>query len=347
VRRVAVIVVVWLSLLVAAGTAYVRSEGDAALALGSYRHFYRTVLQGQILELSHSRPGIVWLGDSTILALRATSYPQILQGVLPNVTSRVAGYIGSDFYTYYPFVTALLAVHRPAVLVMVAHLRLFASPSASHGLTTRNDLVSLVPTAELPRTLCLPFDVRGMTIPRLLLARLLRYEWIERAVLLADGARARVSEAQVDWLGPDRPPDPTGSIRNVFLALAESDVPVTRHNPTVRMMEATVRVAREAGVRVIVVGTPIPFEDMREFRGYDAAVYDARFAVLRAAVEEAGGVFVDLHEALTRGQFTDPVGHFALPGATVLADRLRPIVARELGASLWDTFIANHAATAR
>jgi hypothetical protein len=111
------------------------------------------------------------------------------------------------------------------------------------------------------------------------------------------------------------------------------------------MMEATVRLAHEAGVHVIVVGTPIPFEDMRETVGYDPALYAARFATLRAAVEDAGGVFLDLHEALPHDKFHDPVGHFTVAGAEELAERIRPVVARELRQFLWESYFANHPTT--
>jgi hypothetical protein len=343
-RRVTVIVGLWLAIVVAAGIGGYNFENGAASTAGWNRYGYREVLKKQIRKTARSRPGVIWLGDSTMLGLRRPSYPQILDGVVPEVTSRVLGFIGSDFFTYYPVVAQLVTIHRPGVLVMVAHLRLFRQPAEAPGgyATTRNDLVSMIPTAELPRALGLPFAARGVSIPRLLLARLLRYEPIERFFYFLEGAHALVAEADVPWLGPNRRDDPMGGIRLVALALAESDVSITREHPTVRMMEATVRLAHEAGVHVIVVGTPVPFENMRETVGYDTALYNARFATLRAAVEDAGGMFVDLHDALLRDEFIDPVGHFTVAGAEKLAERLRPIVARELHQVMWDAYMTNH-----
>ena len=115
----------------------------------------------------------------------------------------------------------------------------------------------------------------------------------------------------------------------------------------VRMMDATIRVARKAGVHVIVVGTPIPYEDMRESVGYDPEVYATRFAVLRAAVKDAGGIFVDAHETLARDLFTDPVGHFDEAGATILAERIRPVIEQELARFRRETWLANHPVTPR
>ena len=343
-RRVAVIVTSWLVLVVGIAVGSYRFESGAASSAGWSVYAYREILKKQIRKTSRSRPGVVWLGDSTMLGLRRTSYPQMLQGVLPDVQSRVLGFIGSDYFTYYPIVGELLTVHRPAVLVMVAHLRLFRQPAEDlTGFSkNRNDLFSMIPTAELPRAVTLPFAVRGVSVPRLLLTRLLRYEPIERFFYFLEGAHAFFANAQVDWLGPNKFEYPASALRALGIALTGSDVAISRQHPTVRMMEATVRLAHEAGVHVIVVATPIPYESMRDSFGYDDAVYAARFAILRDAVEDAGGVFVDLHEALTHDLFVDPVGHFSVAGAEVLAERLRPIVARELRQFMWETYFANH-----
>ncbi len=345
-RRVVVIVAVWITLVVAASAWYVAAEGDAAELRGRVRYGYRGVLRAQVARAARERPTVVWMGDSTILALRSISYPQLLHGVVPGISSMVMGVIGADFYTYYPLVADLLAVQRPGVLVMVAHLRLFASPSAPRETVTRNDVVSFLPSDGLSEALRLPFAVRGVTVPRLLLALLLRYETVERALYVVDGARARVSEAEVEWLGPNGIHPAGIGFRVLRNAVEGSDVPLSRDHPMVRMMEATVRLARQAGVRVVVVGTPIPFQSMRDIVGYDPDVYRARYGILRAAVEDAGGVFVDLHEALGDAMLQDPVGHFTPEGAALLADRLRPVVEREVQAALWSQFLAIQAAKA-
>jgi hypothetical protein len=192
----------------------------------------------------------------------------------------------------------------------------------------------MIPAAELPRAIRLPLAARGVTLPRLFLARLLRYEGVEQAVYVLDGAQALVSEAEVGWLGPKKPPSPFAGFAMLLLGLGGSDVPVTPGHPAVRMMEATVRLAREAGVRVVVVGSPIPFEGMRGVVGYDPEIYRARFRMLQAVVERAGGTFVDLHEALPAKHFQDTVGHFDADGAAVLANLLRPVVTREVQSAL-------------
>jgi hypothetical protein len=208
--------------------------------------------------------------------------------------------------------------------------------------TTRNDLFSMIPTAELPRAVRLPFAARGVSVPRLLLIRLLRYQTIERFFYFLEGAHTLVAEAEIPWLGPKEFVNPVGGWVALGISLAASNVSVSPRQPTVQLMAATIRLAREAGVHVVIVGTPLPYEEMRDSVGYDTAVYDARFKVLRDVVEEAGGVFVDLHEALPRQEFSDPVGHFTVPGARRLADQIRPVVAAELQRYNWETFLANH-----
>ena len=334
--RIAVIVTAWLGVIVVAAVAYWHVAGDAALKRGQDRYRYRESLKVQAKMTSAERPKVLWMGDSTTLALSSISYPQIVQGGRPGVSWKSVGVPGADYFTYYPFLAELLSKYRPAVLVVVAHLRLFRYPSADPTavLTTRNDLASMIPTEDLGQAVRLPFETRGLTLPRLALARLLRWEPVETAFYVVDGARAQYGEADIPWMGPQKTTNPTSNFLKLLdVGLGASNVPVTRHHPVVRMMEATVRLARDAGVRVIVVGSPLPFEAMGEIPsvGYDPAVYAERFAVLGDAVRDAGGVFVDLREALPKAMFKDGNGHFTPEGANALAEKLRPIVVRELG----------------
>jgi hypothetical protein len=330
--RIAVIVTAWLGVVAVAAAVYWLVAGDAALLRGQGRYNYRQVLKEQVERIAAARPRVLWMGDSTMLT---SSYPQIVQGGLPGVSSDVVGFFGCDYFGFYPLTGALLSRYRPTVLVLVANLRFFRRPSAgaTDEMTTYNDLASMIPTGELGHAVWLPFETRGLTLPRLALGRLLRWDAVETALYVVDGARAQYAEADISWLGPRKSTNVmTGRVLRVMFG--RWDVPVTRQFPSVRMMEATVRLARAAGVRVIVVGSPIPFERVGESAiGYDPAVYAERFTILADAVRDAGGIFVDLHEALPRGMFRDAVGHFTADGAKVLADRLRPVVVRELHAA--------------
>jgi hypothetical protein len=328
VRRVAVIVAAWLATLAGAVAAYQWLTGDAAVERGRERFLYRATLKQQLEDVVREQPAIVWMGDSTMFGITRIAYPQLVGRAMPGTSWGLIACAGCDFFAYYPVVGELLTRWRPAVLVLVAHLRFFRDPSSdtTRTVTTRNDLLSLIPTKELARAVDLPFDTRGMTVPRLLLARLLRYESFEHALYFVDGARALVSEAEVPWLGPNGFTNTMIRLRAAKNFLAASDVELTPTQATLRMMMATIRLARRHGVRVVVVGSPIPPVTI----GYDADVYAARFALLRWAVEGTGGVFVDLHDALPAAQVADPAGHFTPEGTQAVAHRVRPVVARAL-----------------
>ena len=328
-RRVAAITGTWIGLLVAAAAAYIWPAEGVALERALQRYNYRESLKDQLRDVERDRPVVVWMGDSTMIGIKLATYPPLVGRMLPDVPWGKVAFFGSDFFTFYPIVGELLEHHRPALLVLVAHLRFFRQPSADTArvVATRNDLLSFVPTSELTTAMRLPLDTRGMTIPRLLLARLLRYELVEHAMYLADGARALVAEAELSWLGPTRPAHAMTGKRAIDLALGGSDVPITVDQPTVRMMAETVRLARRHDVRVLVIGYPVP----PATTGYDHTVYANRFAILRDIVAGAGGVFVDLHEALPNEMFQDAIGHLTREGHQRIADHLRRVVVRELG----------------
>lgn len=330
-RRASVIVGVCIATTAVAAGAFSCAFGTRAMARGRGLYDYRLGLERQLAAAAAVRPQVVWLGDSTVLGLRDVSYPQVIARRHPELRSTVIGALGADPYFEYFAMNGVVALH-PAVIVLVAHLRLFDDPrrDPARMRTTRNDLASLLPTAELPKALGLPLAERGLTIPRLLLTRSLRFEEGERALYFLEGARALVADAA--WRGANEPPRRAPRLRLVTLALAASDVPVTRGHPAVRMLAASAARACEAGISVIVVATPIPFEAMRGSVGYEPALYAARFAAIGAAVEEEGAIFLDLHEALPAAAFVDPVGHFGADGAERLADLIEPVLYRELRA---------------
>jgi hypothetical protein len=217
---------------------------------------------------------------------------------------------------------------EPELIVLVARLSAFRSRDWSGF--TYNDLASMIPPEELPRTLLLPLSERSTNAGRVLLAQLLRRDWAERALWFVTGLREAWEEAPL-WarLGPPNPPpvfDP--SILTAGLRLFE--VRLTPRNPQLRVLAAAVRMATRRGRRVLVIGAPIPTGLLAKFRGHDPDVWPPRFAVLRAAVEEAGGVFVDLHDALGSEEFADFGGHYNEEGAARVAELVGPRIEEAL-----------------
>jgi hypothetical protein len=336
--------VVWIGLtfvlaLVAAGVIAVRHFGDDALHAGRNLYRHRIMLEGATWPRIEDGPLLVWMGDSTILDDKGPSYPQLIDERLrtDHIASRVVANVGLDFYHYYFLMGRVLAL-RPDVVVLVAHLRVFNLRRFELAGNTQqfDDLASMIPASELWRALGLPLHARGISAPGLLLMRLFGYEGGERALYLVEGLRFMFQEADF-WpaLEVDEAPRTRWlrGMQSLAVTLQSYDVPLGRRQPVVRMMGATVRMSTAAGVRTLVVGSPIPYGAMGLRGWYDPADYVRRFAVLRAVVEENGGSFVDLHEALAREEFIDGAGHYNAAGAHHVADLVEPVVRAELHAA--------------
>lgn len=282
-------------------------------------------------KFSRRGPLVVWLGDSTIMGLLRPSYPQLIAPRLQataGVGSRAIAGPAFDFFTYY-FLMGRVLDMEPDLVVIVAHLASFAEKRGDTF--TYNDLCSMIPTEELPHTVLLPLAAHRLSSGRVLLARLLRYEWGEEQLYFSEGLRTMWHDAPAwDVFGPKTPP-PFVDFRFMFNAVRAYEQPISRWNPVVQMMGATVRMATRRGRRVLVLGIPIPHEILRERGWYDEAAYARRFAVLQAVVEESGGTFLDLHEALRRNEFADAGAHYNDAGAARMAELVEPEVRRMLG----------------
>jgi hypothetical protein len=316
------------SLAVAVGVA-VATRWDAAVKVGADLYDHRGYIERVLAAPTDGTSLVVWLGDSTVAA---ASYPQLLarewQERGDDRAARVLALPGLDFFDYYLAMGPVLD-RRPDLVVLVAHLRLFGKESGSR---TVGDLASMIPARELPRAMTLPLYDRGITIPRLLVSRTLRFGAGERAAYFFEGLRSTFQHADF-WavLGPRAPSwDVATGLRAVGrfrpVVLSHYDVPVSPRLPIVRMVGATVDMAVRHGVPAVVIGSPIPVEALREQVGYDAAVYARRFAVLRQVVEAAGGTFLDLHEALGADEFADTGGHYNERGVRRLGALVEPVV---------------------
>jgi len=341
-RRLEVTLLATLALLAAAGWGAIVQWGADAPAEGRSLYAYRTYLQNVLAIQPTRRPLVAWLGDSTIVG---QSYPQRMEDWLQRhyrAESRVVAYVGLTTYNYYELMGPVLAL-RPAVVVLVANLRTLFVPRADQPIPTDlggfDDLASMIPEDELPRALTLPWQVRGLSLPRLLLLRLLRFEAVEQSMYLFEGLRS-LAQRQRPWEAVAPPtPLPESVVLEAYLEVIRVmeqryDQPITAGAPFVRMLGATVDMARRRGVRVLVVASPIPFEQLQRSIGYDRAMYAQRFATLRAVTEASGGAFVDYHEALQASGFRDQGGHFTDGGATALAQILREPLGAELDAAL-------------
>jgi hypothetical protein len=326
-----------LALGAALGVALVLA-GRGALETGEALYHHRHALSQMVRPVSGERPLVAWLGDSTIVSVGQDTYPRLVGEALAGDGAageqRVIATPGLNPFDYY-FVMGPVLRGTPDLVVLVAHLRMFGG---NPGTRTFTDLASMIPASELPTAVMLPLPEKGISVPRLFLLRTLRLAPIERAVYLLEGLRSRFQDAA--WWDVLGPRTVVWDVTTAMRALPETvpnmlrayDVPVGPRHAMVRMMGATVRMAARRGVPVLVVGSPIPYEHLREAGLYDPEVYARRFAAMRDVVEAAGGEFLDLHESLPAGEFRDNGGHYTEAGTRRLATLIEPVVRRLLEA---------------
>ncbi|HXJ37546.1 MAG TPA: hypothetical protein VMS22_26255 [Candidatus Eisenbacteria bacterium] len=332
-RRVVGIVVSYLVGLGVATWWITATWGDTAYAKGQDLYPHR-VLAGWLAKWEGEHLDVVWLGDSTLMELTMPSYPSVIQRKdLNPLRMRSANLCtpGFDFFGYYTLIGPVLDL-RPRVVVLVAHLRLFDPGGTNRGFT---DLAGLIPGDELPRAVTLPIAARGLTAPRLLLARLIDTDWGVWTFLVAEGLRNDFQEAGF-WsaLGTSKRPRLGPAMAGIAGRYAAA---LTPGHPLVRFAGETVRMATARGVPALVVVTPIPWEWLTARGTYDPAAVAAHVEVLRRVVEANGGTLLDLHDALTKPEFRDLGGHFSAQGADKMAalvwPALQPLLLRSAGLS--------------
>jgi hypothetical protein len=299
--------------------------GPEAVARGTELYHYRLYFDQLFAKpFQRERPMVVWLGDSTIMGTKRPSYPHLLREQLArkNTGMRVIAGAGFDSYVYYFIMDRILDHFDPHVVVMVAHLASF-QPKGSNRAFRYNDLSSYLMPSTLPQAFLLPLAERDLSPARLRLAQSLGWTPPAQMFLGAEGLRSLYEQAPF-WaaLGPPQPPAVFNpAMREI---LTDYNVGITRRQATVQMLEAAVRTVTSSGRAAVVIGTPIPWEAMARRPWFDAERIEQRFDVLEAAVEDAGGAFVDLHDLLPQNEFADYGGHFLEAGAQRIASQVLP-----------------------
>jgi hypothetical protein len=307
--------------------------GPAALERGKKLYYYRGFFDRMLTTPPppRERPLLLWLGDSTIVRFSRPSYPQLL---IPRVRTAlgadtlVVAFLGFDPFAYYFVVGELLEAVDPSVVAIVAHLRAFGSKKG-HTEFRYNDLSSYVPPRLLPRTLLLPLSDCQLSPARVLLAQALRFPGLEQAFYTAEGLRLLYGEAPF-WAALGAPALPFVYDPRESDVLAGYELALSRRQPAVEMLEATVRGVTASGRVALVVASPIPVEAMSTRPSYDAAAIQRSVDVLRVATEDAGGMFADLHRVLAQDDFKDFGGHYMPSGALRTSNAVWPYVREAL-----------------
>lgn len=272
------------------------------------------LVERQLLQRSDASPLVVFLGDSTLAPHpTAPPFPKLLQRDLgAGAEVRVLATAGLDFFHFYYLLGPVLE-QRPDAIVVVANLMLIGSDQQAQK---SNLLARHIPRSELLRSMSLPLEARGLTPSKLLLIRALRYDAVRRWLYFFDGLRIRFQS----WLGrsPSNPPMEVGQlIRSLALEALRREL--SRTDPLVQMLGATVATATRAGVAVMVYVSPVPVERLAAAVGGEDALH-RRIRVLQEIVEENGGQFLDLHAALPDREFRDDLGHFNAEGNARLGE---------------------------
>ena len=323
-RRAIVIGVCFALTLSAIAAASAWCFGRDARRLGADWIGARLEVLTQIADFpSGSGPLVAWLGDSTIMGETVTPYPDLITGVR---SWPVRGQ-GFDPYAYYFSLEPILA-QRPALVVMVANLRVLGSSKPRDF----SSLADRLPARALPGAALLPWYGRGISLPRLLLNRTLQWRPVYDTAMTLDGLRGLYQQADF-WKRLDLTAEPlTVGYSRFFLSMNDLlhgyDTPLTPRTPAVRMLDACIERVRAAGSKVLVIVTPIPAEHLRTFPWYDPKANVARILALQQDWEAMGAQVVDLHDYLAQSFFRDYGGHPTLTGHQILAERLQSEVQR-------------------
>lgn len=307
-------------------------------------YFARGVAEGRKLFISEQdfkpiinwprtiKPEIAWIGDSTLMP--PWEYPTPIAKELPQFANWVAAMPGFDVFGHYFLFDAVLA-RRPRLIVEVANLRLLGSPE----MTKVGPLAAMLPAGELWHALVLPLNTRGVTVPRLLLVRLLRDPWWMQQAQWFEGI-CRLFQDAPFWsvLGPTS--GPTFDGRNIRDFMFHQRNQVRRFQadsrdaaPAIRMFGETTRRAHARGIPMLVVVSPAPIHLMQGEAFYQPDVIAQRVQRLRAVVEANGGTVLDLHDALAPNEFRDRGGHCSEAGMNRMVELLVPTLRQLLATS--------------
>jgi len=108
--------------------------------------------------------------------------------------------------------------------------------------------------------------------------------------------------------------------------------PLTSANPVFAFVEPLVRLGREKGLVVALFANPMNREFFDKNRLVDWAIYVDNQQSLRAAVERAGGIYLDYTDVIPPSEFLDN-DHLTAAGSRRLAARLAADLAAELNAA--------------
>jgi len=331
------------------------------------RHSVATYYSGEVDQdlLRKAAPNeyaVAFLGNSMIM-----SYPKEYQiaNVLQAQARREArgkppihvanlGLAGTGVFDYY-FLADVIAEVKPQLVIIQFDL---ASPSQRFRSSfSRPESAGWIAPGRFARSVTLPLSWVGLTFDRLLL-----YSAIVRAGLFDSWATLseeqtrfeaarELLETELAFRGlRDSSPEEVYRGRRAFWSLAHNQVQGSNRyteaamrthfgaamgglpadDPTLRMLEATVRTFRSRNIDVLVYVNPLNMQHLGKTGLLEHAGLDLTLRRVQQSVSRGGGWFLDLHDIFPDEAFRDAPGHLAYEGTlnapAHLAARLAPIV---------------------
>jgi hypothetical protein len=264
------------------------------------------------------------------------------------------GMEGTGIFDYY-FMADVIAEANPHLVIIQFDL---ASPSQRfRSAFSRPEIAGWIESGRIARSVALPLSWVGLTFDRLLLyAAIVRTGLFDHwAGLSAEQTRVEEARKQLetelafrDTRG--RSPEEIYRSRRAFWSLGRSrlaevdrftEASMRTHfgaavlglpadDPTLRMLEATIRTFRGKGIEVLVYINPLNMDHLEKTGVLDRAGLALTLSRVEASVDRSGGFLLDLHDIFPDRAFRDAPGHLAyedgLNGPGHLAARLAPIV---------------------
>ncbi len=298
----------------------VASRGHDAVRLGRAARPMLALTDAQLHLGPSALPRVIFLGDSTLWSMPGfPAYPSLVAATLGDrMEVRSIFFPGFDF-THYHFLLEPILDAQPRWLVLVAHLRVLVPEETDWAYP---ELTAHLPFSELPRTVGFSLHDRGITVPTLLLSRLLRFPIVRDAFYFGAGLRAQLGREVGPWIVPEPSPRARNDAAFREEHFRRYDTSIYPHHPMLRVLEAILSRARQRDVSVLVLVSPVPVQRLQARGLYARQRYERRIDRLRVAAETHGAHLLDLHRAIAADGFRDELGHLTGTGARQVADRV-------------------------
>lgn len=290
---------------------------------------------------------VVFLGDSTTFISTGPPIPDLLERALRaprrdrETQVRSLGFSGMNPFDYYYLSEPIRRTDADRI-VMNVNLAVFSEPSRAYY--SRPELAGWIPPRRWAQAALLPLHWQGLTFDELILRSAvvelglweLWYAFVRQGVRLEKAYQdlsVRAQGRKQSFRGPftqqmlwilaenGRLTTPNGpeELRVRYGVALDGVAP---DHPILHLLGAAVAEYVASGIAVTVYVGPIDLDAIDREGLSDGPGLGESIERIGAAVEAAGGHFVDLHDLLPSAAFRDPAGHLAGKGPVRVARAL-------------------------